>query len=252
MPLHLVMVHGLIGSPDYFDPASGVRRAEIHTLDLLGYGSMRDVERERLTLGGQAAHVAGFIEALAVGPVWLLGHSMGGAIVMMVANRHPDRVAGIISVEGNFTLADAFWSRRIAALDCDVWEREFERMRADPVGWLTRCGVERTDRAEAWGHAIVDHQPAGTLHAMSRAIVAETGDPSYLEAVRRVVRCGIPLHLVAGERSASAWDVPDDLRQAAASYREQPGAGHMMMLDAPDAFCRIVDACLGPVGGGEG
>ncbi|MEE9334145.1 MAG: alpha/beta fold hydrolase [Granulosicoccaceae bacterium] len=34
---------------------------------------------------------------------WLLGHSVGGAVVNMFAAQYPEQVAGIINVEGNFT-----------------------------------------------------------------------------------------------------------------------------------------------------
>ncbi len=52
------------------------------------------------------------------------------------------------------------------------------------------------------------------------------------------------MHLVAGERSAADWDVPDFVRRAARSYTEQPGAGHLMMLEDPDAFCQIVNEIM--------
>ena len=87
---------------------------------------------------------------------------------------------------------------------------------------------------------------------MSRAIVEETRDPDFMQAVQAVVDVGLPIHLIAGERSAAAWDVPDFVRRAAHSYTEQPDAGHLMMLEAPDAFCRIVDECLHTRGGLDG
>lgn len=42
------------------------------------------------------------------------------------------------------------------------------------------------------------------------------------------------VHLVAGERSAGGWDVPDWAKTAAASDTVVPGVGHMMMLEEPD------------------
>ena len=52
------------------------------------------------------------------------------------------------------------------------------------------------------------------------------------------------MHWVAGERSAADWDVPDFVRRAARSYTVQPGAGHLMMLEDPDAFCQIVNEIM--------
>jgi hypothetical protein len=82
---------------------------------------------------------------------------------------------------------------------------------------------------------------------MAKAILAETLCPSYLDTVRRLLARGLPMHLVAGAKSATDWDVPEIVRTAAASYTEQPAVGHLMMLEDPDGFCRILAAIL--VGG---
>ena len=104
----LVMIHGLVGSLDYFDPRSRLANVVVETPDLLGYGSHRESEPTRLTLAAQAEHVAGVISRLDAARVWLLGHSMGGAVAVLLADRWPDLIAGLINVEGNFTLKDAF------------------------------------------------------------------------------------------------------------------------------------------------
>lgn len=240
----LLMIHGLVGSLDYFDPASRVSEARVETCDLLGYGSFREVGPARLSLATQAEHLAGFIAKLDPPKVWLLGHSMGGAVGMLLADRWPHLVAGMINVEGNFTLKDAFWSARIVARPPDDWAGEYRAMQSDPAGWLQRCGIEPTQTRAAWARAILDHQPPATVRAMSKAILAETAPPDYLDTLRRVVDQGLPIHLIAGQKSAADWDVPDFVRSAARSYVEQPRVGHLMMLEQPDEFCRIVDSAL--------
>ncbi len=240
----LVMIHGLIGSLDYFDPGERIGEARVVTLDLLGYGSLAGAPIRGLTLAGQAEHVVGRVRALPDETVWLLGHSMGGAVAMLVADRIPDRIAGVINVEGNFTLKDAFWSARIAEQGLEDWTRDYRRMQCDCAGWLQKCGIEPSDERIRRAEAVFANQPAETVYAMSNAIVRETAAPAYLDCVRRVVERSCAVHLVAGERSAADWDVPDFVRQAARSYTEQPGAGHLMMLEDPDAFCQIVNGIM--------
>ncbi len=236
----LVMIHGLMGSLVYFEPERRIRGAEVHAPSLLGYGEERGADVARLTLQSQAEHVARYLAERTRGEVWVVAHSMGGAVATVLLDQFPDRIVGLINHEGNFTLKDAFWSRAIAAMDLEAWRREFARMGADPAGWLARSGIAVTPERLAWAAHIPDRQPAETVQAMSRAVVAETGAPAYLEAVRRIVDRGIPIHLVAGERSAASWDVPDFVRRAARSYSEIPGAGHLSMLEAPDAFCSML------------
>jgi pimeloyl-ACP methyl ester carboxylesterase len=241
----LLMIHGLIGSLRYFHPATYIKTARVETCDLLGYGSKQGVPPERLTLRSQAEHVAAQIRRMDRGAVWLLGHSMGGAVVFLLADGYPELVEGVISVEGNFTLKDAFWSSKIIEQAPDAWEREFASLRGDVAAFLCRCGVEPTGTRPAWMAEILDYQPASTVYAMSEAIMKETVAPEYLAAVRNVVERGVPIHLIAGERSAAAWDVPAFVREAAVSDVTQPGAGHLMMLEDPAGFCSLVDDVFG-------
>lgn len=240
----LAMIHGLVGSLSYFGPGKRILRANVRACDLLGYGVFRESSTDRLTLYAQADHVTHIIADWDIAPVWLLGHSMGGAVAMLLADRHPDLVAGIINVEGNFTLKDAFWSRKIVEKEPARWEEEYGLMQADIPAWLQRCRIASAPQRERWAAEVLAWQPASTVYAMSQAIMTETTDPGYLEAVRRVLDSGLPVDLIAGEKSAADWDVPDFVRATARSYIEQPEVGHLMMLEAPDEFCRIVDTCL--------
>jgi pimeloyl-ACP methyl ester carboxylesterase len=240
----LVMIHGLVGSLRYFEPEKRLRNARVIAPDLLGYGEYQDAAPDSLTLHDQADHVIQCINESGAQSIWLLGHSMGGAIAMMVAARMPERIAGVINVEGNFTLKDAFWSRKIVEGGLDAWDAEFQRMQSDIPGWLRRCGVEPNEQRITWTGAILDHQPPATVFRMSRAIVEETGDPTYLETVRGSIDHGLRIHLLAGERSAAAWDVPAFVRQAAVSDIIQPGVGHLMMLEDANEFCRLITEML--------
>jgi len=241
----LAMINGLVGSLVYFDPAGRISAARVVACDLLGYGRLRDVPLENMTLQTQVDHVAGQIEALNAGRVWVLAHSMGGAIAMLLADQRPELIRGMINVEGNFTLKDTFWSAKIAAMSADEWADKYRQMQGDIPGWLTQCGIEPTPQKRIeWGTHLLEHQPASTVHAVSRVIVKETSQPGYLEAVRRVVDRGLPIHLIAGEHSAAAWDVPGFVRKAAASDTVIGDAGHVMMLERPDEFCRVIDNLL--------
>ena len=238
----LVMVHGLVGSLHYFDPAARIGGARVQCCDLLGYGRYRNVDVAKLTLDAQADHLAGYLDELGGGPAWLLGHSMGGAVVMLVADRRPELVAGIINVEGNFTLKDAFWSSKIIRNSPAEWAAEYLGLGADVAATARNWGVRPTPQHLEWMEHLLSHQPPETVYAMSRAIVAETGQDEYLRAIRRVIKRGLPIHLVAGEKSAGAWDLPDFVRTAAVSYTVQPQVGHLMMLEEPAEFCRLIDA----------
>ena len=92
---------------------------------------------------------------------------------------------------------------------------------------------------------MLDHQSPETIHVVSEALVDATAAPEFLEAVRRIVDRALPLHLIAGRRSLAQWDVPEFVRRAAVSLEVIEDAGHLMMLERPDAFCDAVAGVLG-------
>ena len=209
MVLPEVYIHGLVGSFE-------VDWTMSLCPDLLGYGAEAQFDPSLLTIDAQAECLREIIELVAPDvPVQLIGHSIGGVIAAAYAHRFPERVACFVNVEGNFTLADAFWSGQLAAKS------------AAEVEEILRGMPEMAD--------LLDYQPASTVQAMARAVVEFTGDPGY-EPMLREVFARTPVHLVAGSRSRADWDVPDWALAAAASYHEIPDAGHMVMDDAPEAF----------------
>ena len=235
----LVMIHGLLGSSGYYDPQRYLPDVDVHTPDLLGYGSKRTVE-QGIDLDGQATEIVRILREEVRQPAWLLGHSVGGAVMMLAADRAPGLVRGLISVEGNFTLKDAFWCARIAPLPEPEWAAQYGAMEDDPAGWLERSGIEAVDERIALARGILQNQPYTTVQAMARSVIDVTGAPGYLAQVRRVLARGTPLWLLGGEVSSSGWDIPEWVLLLSRGSLVQPKAGHMMMLEDPAAFCGIV------------
>lgn len=235
----LVMIHGLLGSSSFYEPQAYLPGLDVRTPDLLGYGSKRSVD-VGIDLQRQAQEIARVLREDVGEPAWLLGHSVGGAVMMLAAQQAPERVRGLISVEGNFSLKDAFWCSRIASMPEPDWAAEYGAMEADPAAWLERSGIEASDLRLAWARDILANQPYTTIRAMARSVLETTGAPGYLEGVRRVLGSGVPLYLLGGELSAAGWDIPEWVLALAAQSLVQPKAGHMMMLEDPAAFCGLV------------
>lgn len=240
----LVLLHGLIGTlqtPD-LQPFFLVNR--LFAPDLLGYGAWRNCPPADIRIDTQVDHLhALFEQQFGDEPVNLLGHSVGGVVAMAFARRYPQRVLRLISVEGNFTLRDAFWSSSVARLPLDEVERMLEGFRADPLGWLAGAGVTDGPGHLAVAQRWLAQQPASTVRAMARTVVEVTGQASYLDDVREVF-ARHPVHLIAGARSRAGWDVPDWALQAAASDTEVADSGHLLMLERPEAFAEAVSAAL--------
>jgi lipase len=239
-PLPVVLVHGLIGSLDDPAIAAALHPHSVFSPALLGYGANAETDPATITLAKQAEFVAQLVRTrFGCGPVHVVGHSVGGVVAALLASEYPELVASLISVEGNFTLKDAFWSASVARMNQAEAEAMLDTLRSDPRGWLVRSGVSVTEEHIGVARRWLSLQPASTLRAMGRSIVDTTGQPSY-EALLRSVFERMPVHLIAGERSREGWDVPAWAEDQAASFNVIQHAGHMMMLEDGKGFGRLL------------
>ena len=235
-----MLLHGLIGPFADERTVAHLHPAVVLSPDLLGYGQDSGADPAEITIEAQVDYVrAALDDDRVVTRVHLVAHSVGGVIAASFAHRYPDRVASLVNVEGNFTLADAFWSAQVAAQTPDQVTARLAADRADPVRWLRDSGVEPSDDRIRSATQALAYQPATTIQATARAVVDYTGRPSYEQLLREVFR-RIPVHLVAGARSRPGWNVPQWALAAAASYNEIPDSGHMVMLEQPDYFGQLL------------
>ena len=236
----ILLIHGLFGSLSAPGIVSAFRDARVLAPDLIGYGSCREGAPDGWALHEQADHVAAWLRERMAGPVHVVGHSVGGAIAILFAGRHPELTRSLTSVEGNLTLADAFWSQKISTQPLSAIEEEIDRLRADVAAWIGRSGVAPTPFAVATAAGWLATQPAARVRSQARAVVAATAEDGYLDGVRGLVESGLPIHLLAGARTRGGWNVPDWLSRRAASDTLIPGAGHLMMLEKPEFFAQTL------------
>jgi pimeloyl-ACP methyl ester carboxylesterase len=97
-----VLCHGYTGSShDWALQVDALaRRRRVVTYDQRGHGYSTKVgSLEGYTISQLAEDQAAFLDAVGGGPVDLLGHSMGGRVVMTMALRRPDLVRSLILMD---------------------------------------------------------------------------------------------------------------------------------------------------------
>jgi len=94
-----LLLHGIGLGRKVFDGLAGIlaRQGRVIAVDLPGYGSAPEPERT-LTMERTADLVAAFVRASRLGPVVLIGHSMGTQVASELAARHPALVELLILV----------------------------------------------------------------------------------------------------------------------------------------------------------
>ena len=232
------MIHGLLGSLDFFDPSSYLDDYQLIFPKLQGYTGA--LQQPISSLQQQVEIVKLAIDQQAQGAVWILGHSVGGAIATLFAEQYPERVLGFINVEGNFSLQDAFWCQKISQLSAPQWALEYQQMQAEPEHFLADSDIQITEQRIMWATAILQHQSATAVQGVAQAVVSDTGAESYQRSIQALIEHRIPHYLIAGEQSAPDWHVPQSVIDSAAASYEIPGTGHMMMLQQPQLFCQLI------------
>lgn len=100
-PDTILLIHGLSGVAQNFGYGVIDTLAKTHrvvAIDRPGSGYSERPSRSSASLAVQADVVAGVIEALQLGKPLLVGHSLGGAVSLATALRHPDKVSGLALV----------------------------------------------------------------------------------------------------------------------------------------------------------
>ena len=240
----IVFVHGLFGHLRESAKAMEARGRVALAPDLLGYGERRKMSDVAVSLPAQVHELRSCIRSTFGNlRVDLVGHSVGGAIAMLLASEEPEMIRRVVSIEGNFTLKDAFWSASLGQMSIPQVAAVLEGFAADPAGWLARSGVPATAANLEIARDWVRFQPAITLRDMGHSTVEVTGSPAYLEAVRDVFDSS-EVYLLSGERSHSQWDVPDWALTKAKKATTIKGTGHFLMLEQPTCFLETLDDIL--------
>ena len=96
----IVFIHGWNCNQSYWKNQVPVISAKytVVTLDLAGYGQS-GVGRENYTMEAFGEDVAAVVNKLGLTKVVLVGHSMGGAVVIEAANRLKGKVIGVIGAD---------------------------------------------------------------------------------------------------------------------------------------------------------
>jgi pimeloyl-ACP methyl ester carboxylesterase len=232
----IVWIHGLGEWSTSFDPVAGhlALSGFSHVLpDLPGYGRSPWPEQPD-DLEQVAERLAAWIGERR--PV-LIGHSMGGVLAILVAERVA--VRAVIDVDGNLSSGDCTFSAQASAYAVDDFAAHgLAAMRADVYQrGQADMALRSYHGAMCVASPRVYHRHAANLVAMSA--------PETL--VTRLARLAAPTLFVAG--------VPDGVCAHSRALLDRHGvrwiglepAGHWVHLDQPDAFASAVAGFLNEV-----
>jgi pimeloyl-ACP methyl ester carboxylesterase len=206
---------------------------QVVTLDLGGHGRSGSARKD-WTMGAFAEDVAAVVRHLGLEKVVLIGHSMGGPVILEAARRLPDRVVGLVPVDTLLDVEDPMTAQQIDGIVAGF--------QADFKGSVDRF---------ARGYMFV---PASS--------------PALIDDVVRKAQSMDPAIALSAIRNTWAYDAREPLRQTrvpivavnadkfptdlAGARRHAPqydavivkGWGHYLMREDPAGFNRALEEAL--------
>ncbi len=209
-------------------------------IDLLGFGYSDRPRGCRYRLVDHARAVAGVLDAAGATGCRVVGHSMGGTVAITLAALRPDLVSALVVAEGNLDPGVGTGSVEIAAWS----EAEYVARGHDFMLGRLR-GEARAGDAVMGVYAAAFRLAAP--YAVHRSAV---GLLARIRPTARENLCSFrgPKAYVFGERSLPNVD-QETLPQHGVEVLVVPGAGHAMVVEAPEAFARVVGRFLRRVPG---
>ena len=240
----LVILHGLLGSSRNWQTA-GRELAEtyhVFTLDLRNHGA--SPHDDEMTYEAMVSDVISWLDAQGLPLVTLLGHSMGGKAAMLLACRHPERVARLIVVD--IAPKDYFWAAHRAEfaamneLDLTSLQSRAEaelRFEARVDDWAMRkfiaTNLVRAPDGGGWSWVI-------NLPAVTAALPALEKNP--LGKDERFY--GETLVLIGGmsQYVLKEDEAPMRVHFPHAKFETIPASGHNPHMETREAFVRVIRA----------
>jgi pimeloyl-ACP methyl ester carboxylesterase len=229
----IVWIHGLGESSTSFDPVVAALPSFQHTLiDLPGYGRS-PWPAEVPSLDALADHLALFLADRA--PAALIGHSMGGVLSQLLAERAP--VRAIVDVDGNLTRGDCTFSATASSHSlADFRAQGFAAMRAQVYAdGATQPPLRGYHAAMCFASPDVFHRQAADLVELSAGGTL----PARLAALRVPV-----LYVAGGVAGGICADSRALLDRLGVRWICLEPSGHWVYLDQTARFAAEVAAFL--------
>jgi pimeloyl-ACP methyl ester carboxylesterase len=232
----IMYLHGLGCSKDDFIEAVNSDELQAHTLiafDFPGCGDSPYPEDISLGIDDLVEITHRVVSALQIENFVIIGHSMGGLIALLYAEKYGDHVKGFINVEGNLAPEDCFFSREVAQHSFNHFTTAFKDIkhrlaRSKNKGFRKYAETLAKSASEKAFFdccpSLVDYSDHGTL-------------------IQRVIALKIPKMLVYGSENRPLSYLTT-LRARGCELVEIPHSNHFSGYDNPQAFYQAIAAFL--------
>jgi len=219
----VLFIHGAGGGQYTWSYQKGFLEKQINPIiiELPGHGES-DGEGEE-EIGRYAEHVLAFLNAMDLQKVFLVGHSMGGAIVQTLALTHPEVIKGIVLVGTGARL-------KVIPLILDGIKSNFE----ETVRKINQFAYSRKAPSD-----LIEKGISIMLQCQPEVLYGDFLACDRIDLINEVEKIVLPTLLLCGDDDQLTpvkYSQFLHSRIKGSKLEILPNAGHMVMMEAPQAF----------------
>ena len=242
----IVFVHGWGISKEYWKEQIEELSSDytVVSLDLGGHGQSGH-NRENWTIEEFAKDVRAVIDGLHLNNVILVGHSMGGEIILQTALSFPAKVIGFIGIDNFKQFVTSFTPQEEKQVsdfmqslksNFDTTATMYTRLALFPRGYSDTNSVNRVIRS------IRQTDSAVAIKALESLMYFALKDSEMIS------RFPIPAHLIVSDYTATNEESFRRAAKAGSSIRVIKGTGHYPMIEQPHQFTELLRETIHEIG----
>jgi pimeloyl-ACP methyl ester carboxylesterase len=219
----VLFIHGAGGGQYTWSYQKGFfeKRFNPIIIELPGHGASVGEGAEEI--GGYAEYVYSFLKALGLSKVFLVGHSMGGAIVQTLALTHPEMIKGIVLVGTGVRL-------RVFPMILDGIKNDF----GETVRKITQFAYSRRALAD-----LIEKGVSELLRCRPEVLYGDFLACDRFDIMNDVGKINLPTLILCGDEDELTPVKYSEFLQSrikGSKLEILPHAGHMVMMECAGPF----------------
>ncbi|MCF8365254.1 MAG: alpha/beta hydrolase [Bacteroidales bacterium] len=234
----LVFVHGWSCDKSYwkYQVPEFSTNYRVITVDYGGHGNS-GTDRENFTINSFGDDVVAVVDKLDLDQVILIGHSMGGEVIIDAASKMPERVIGLVGVDTYQQFRDTTFTREIFESYTNPFYQDFK---TSTDGFVRAMFPENADTA-------LVNRVARDMSSADSRVAMQAFESMYKfgkeEIEEKLAGMDIPVYSV----NADFWPTNEAYNRSVVpefKVRYMPGYGHFIMLENPELFNRLLQETI--------
>ena len=233
----IVLVHGFGGDATFWDAqiAHLSKEHRVLALDLPGHGKSGTDRVDNWTMEAFGDDVRAVCDEAGASSIILIGHSMGGPVILEAAHLMPDRVLVLVAVETFHDVENRMSEEILQQLTQELaadYPTAVERMTRQFL-FTPDADTQIVETVVARMRSLPPDVAIALMESMSRYDVAQS-----LEQVHVPIRCINTTELMP--------NVVESAKRHAQDFelRTMDGVSHYPMMEAPDRFNELLDEVI--------